>query len=128
MYGTTEAGGPNGDSNGGGTVFELTPSNGGWAFAVLYSFAGGIGPQGGVVMNASGNLYGTRQQGAHEAGSVFKLTPYGGGWVYSDVHDFNVSDGRLPTGSLLIDSSGSLYGTTFAGGEYNYGVIFQITP
>lgn len=67
LFGTTAVGGP----NGGGTVFELTSFNGSWTFTVLYSFTGGPGPLGGVVMDASGNLYGsTVQEGAYGAGMV----------------------------------------------------------
>jgi len=91
-------------------------------------------------MDSAGNLYGTTQQeGAYNQGTVFKLTPSGGGWTYTDLHDFTGgSDGATPEGSLLVDSSGNVYGTTYAGGQtgarcdsavsYQCGVLFEITP
>ena len=133
LYGGTYDGG----SGGGGTVYELTPSNGGWTFSVLYSF---VGTQWGLVnqltMDPAGNLYGTTQYGgANGAGNVFELTPSGGSWVYTDLHDFTYGgDGGVPKGSLILDSSGNLYGTTFGGGAnpcsggYGCGVVFELTP
>jgi uncharacterized repeat protein (TIGR03803 family) len=63
---------------------------------------------------------------------VYKLSPSGGSWVYSDLYDFTgLSDGALPDGNLVMDSSGNLYGTTCCGGGptgSEGGVIFKITP
>ena len=132
LYGGTYSGG----SGGGGTVYELTPANGGWTFSVLYSF---IGTQWGLVnqltMDPAGNLYGTTQYGgANGDGNVFELTPSGGSWSYTDLHDFTYgSDGGVPRSRLVLDSSGNLYGTTFGGGAnpcggYGCGVVFELTP
>ena len=134
LYGTTSTGG----TGGGGTVFELTPSSGGWTFKTLYSFSGGF--DGGswvkLAMDASENLYGTTNaDGAHGKGSVFKLTPSGAGWTYASLYDFTGgSDGWAPLSSLVFDANGNLYGTTYAGGGYlsqctnGCGVVFKITP
>jgi len=128
LYGTTFRGG----SSAGGTVFELTPSNGGWTYAVLYSLYGcdGCGPRASLVMDTAGNLYGTtEQEGAYGYGSVFKLTRSAGGWTYTSLHDFaGMSDGGMPIGSVAFDSNGNLYGTAYDGGAYGYGVVFEITP
>jgi uncharacterized repeat protein (TIGR03803 family) len=126
LYGATTVGG----SGGGGTVFELTPSNGHWTFSVLYSFMGSAGPANSLVMDAAGNLYGTTvQDGAFGAGNVFELSPSGGSWVYTDLYDFTgASDGANPFGGVILDASGNLYGTTEAGGANGDGVIFEITP
>ena len=62
LYGTTSSGG----ASGLGTVYQLTPSNGGWTESVLYSFAGGSDgsqPWGGVIFDKAGNLYGTTYEG-----------------------------------------------------------------
>lgn len=129
LYGTASVGG----SGEGGTVFELSPSNGGWNFSVLYAFpaGGGYGPEGGLLMDAAGNLYGTTLlDGANEQGSVYKLTPSNGGWIYTDLHDFGVvgNDGMRPICTLVMDTAGNLYGTSSQGGQYGGGSIFEITP
>jgi uncharacterized repeat protein (TIGR03803 family) len=75
LYGTTST---NRFSNGGGTVFELSPSRGNWMFALVYGLSGSGdgGPEGNLVIDAAGNLYGTTySDGAFGAGSVFKLKP-----------------------------------------------------
>jgi uncharacterized repeat protein (TIGR03803 family) len=131
LYGATD----NGGSGGGGTVFELTPSNGSWTFNTLYSFTGAAycGPWD-FAMNG-GNLYGTTYcDGAHGYGNVFELSPSsGGGWTYTDLHDFCAggppcSDGANPISNVSFDTSGNLYGTTYYGGADGYGVVWEITP
>jgi uncharacterized repeat protein (TIGR03803 family) len=139
LYGATAQGG----ANNGGTIFELTVSNG-WAFKLLYSLSATQGGPSGVsysmIMDSAGNLYGTTAyNGAYNLGSVFKLTHGSGGWTYTSLHDFTGgSDGAYPVGGLAMDSSGNLYGAAEAGGNnssncfvgFNYqcGVIFEITP
>jgi len=141
LYGATN----NGGTGGGGTVFELTPSNGTWALKTLYSFTGtacegffGGGPWGTLFMDG-GNLYGTTVcDGAYGYGTVFELTPSGGGWSYTSLHDFTGgSDGGHPIGNVVFDS-GNLYGTAYDGGTgsscsggyggYGCGVVWEITP
>ena len=134
LYGTTSSGG----CGGGGTVFELTPGNGGWTFNTLYSFSGVgnySGPRDKLVMDAAGNLYGTTYStGAYQAGSVFELTPSNGGWTFTSLHDFDFLDGYDPVCSLVFDANGNLYGTTSLGGTGTgcngggCGVVFEITP
>lgn len=126
LYGTTDLAG----SGGGGTVFELLPSNDSWTLAVVYSFSGSGGSVAALIMDATGALYGTTvQDGAHQYGSVFKLAPSNGAWTYTSLHDFTGgSDGAYPYGSLILGPNGSLYGTASAGGAYGYGVVFEITP
>ena len=132
LYGATSSGG----SGLGGTAFELSPSNGGWSFNLLYSFTGPrngrfvVGPVGNLVMDAAGNLYGTTiSDGAFGYGAVFKLTHTGQGWTYTSLHDFtNGSDGSYPYCNLVFDSQGNIYGTASSGGAFGNGVAFQITP
>jgi uncharacterized repeat protein (TIGR03803 family) len=126
LYGGTSLAG----SGGGGTVFELSPANGNWTLNILYSFTGKSGPDGSLTMDAAGNLYGTTlQDGTYGYGSAFKLTPSTGGWTYTDLHDFTGgNDGKYPNGSLVLDTSGNLYGTTEAGGTNGAGVVFEIVP
>lgn len=132
LYGTTA----NGGSDGVGTVFELTPAaNGSWAEAILYNFSGsgdvGFGPGWSPTLDASGNLYSTTDSGGvYGYGTAFELTPTAGGtWTGMILHsfDFNGTDGYLP-GGVVFDGSGNLYGTTYLGGVYNYGTVFEIVP
>jgi uncharacterized repeat protein (TIGR03803 family) len=126
LYGSTVFAG----TDRGGTVFELTPSGGGWTFSVLYSAQGLQGPFGTLMMDAAGNLYGTTfQDGLHLLGAAFKLTHSEGRWTYSSFHDFTGgSDGELPLSNLVFDSSGNLYGTGALGGANGNGVVVEITP
>jgi uncharacterized repeat protein (TIGR03803 family) len=140
FYGTTSFGG-GGDAFGGcgiatggcGTVFKLTPAG---TETVLYTFAGGTDggtPESGLVMDAQGNLYGTTYQGGAVTcgcGTVFKVTP---GGTESVLHTFTGgADGVKPHGTLIRDSKGNLYGTTFYGGNpnvfYGPGTVFEVTP
>jgi uncharacterized repeat protein (TIGR03803 family) len=147
LYGTTQYGG-NGNCNqddfsGCGTVFELTPnSEGSWTESVLYNFQGGTDgyiPQGGVVFDTSGNLYGVTQEGGNivglcqssGCGTVFELTQSGGVWNETQLHvftDSNGSDGIGPYAGVIIDKHGNLYGTTAFGGTAALGTVFQVSP
>lgn len=87
-------------------------------------------------MDAAGDLYGSEPcGGAYGGGAIFKLAFSNGSWHYTSLHDFNLSDGDNPWGSVTRDSSGNLYGTTVYGGDYNglcqiygCGVVWEITP
>lgn len=133
FYGTAQYGGLSNF----GTVFKLEPTGGGsYAESVLYSFAGGSDgayPDGPLIMDSSGNLYGTTRAGGGSSnfGTVFKLVPNGsGGYTESVLHAFTgSSDGQDPVGPLLMDSGGDLYGTTeFGGGANDYGTVFRLAP
>jgi uncharacterized repeat protein (TIGR03803 family) len=129
MFGTTTAGG----ASGAGTVYSLR----GTTETVLYSFAGGTGdgsyPQAGLVMDASGNLYGTTSQGgASGNGTVFELvapTSKTGAWTEKVLYSFGTgTDGTAPVGRVIFDAAGNLYGTTSTGGASGYGTVFQLQP
>jgi len=97
--------------------------------ATLYSFPGfpgdGAEPQGGLIADAAGNLYGTAFGGGigNGYGAIFKLTPTGTETV---LHAFNGVDGAGPDGRLIADAAGNLYGTTTYGG-LNFGTVFKLT-
>jgi uncharacterized repeat protein (TIGR03803 family) len=135
LYGQTLFEGPGGA---GGTVFELSPSNGSWTLNTLHGFPGiinnGAVAAPSLMMDAQGNIYGTTPwNGAHDYGEIFKLTPSGGGWTYTDLYDFTgASDGCYPWSNVVMDSKGNLYGTASSCGEYGQfgdgGVVWEITP
>jgi uncharacterized repeat protein (TIGR03803 family) len=111
----------------GGLVFQLTETG---IETTLYSFTGeadGDGPLGPLVQDANGNLYGTTWQGgAYGYGTVFKIDPADNETVLYSFHD--ELDGGNPYGGLAMDRKGNLYGTTWHGGESNYGTVFEVTP
>jgi len=132
LYGTTTYGG----NFNLGTAFEMTPNgSGGWTEKKLYNFgvngSDGTYPYVDLIFDAVGNLYGTTGQGgSHNSGTAFKLTPGSGGWTETKLHNFNNNgtDGTYPDAGLIFDGAGNLYGTTSAGGDYNNGTVFEITP
>jgi uncharacterized repeat protein (TIGR03803 family) len=138
LYGTTAEGGP----SGGGIVFELSPSVGGWNYSVIANLTGNpglSGSYGSLAIDANGNLYGTTySDGAFQCGNVFKLTPSDGQWLYTDLHDFTCGDdGGNPRAGVTLDSSGNIFGTTAAygpsgnncaAGANRCGVVWEITP
>ena len=82
-------------------------------------------------MDATGNLYGmTTQGGTYNYGSVFKLSPSASGWKETILHTFNSDgvDGNNPSGALVQDGAGNLYGATGSGGVYNQGTVFELSP
>jgi len=124
LYGTTVGGGPRDD----GTVFEVSTSG---TESVLYSLTGGTtdgaNPYAAVVMDASGNLYGTTQSGgASGLGTVFEITA---GGTESVLHSFagGTADGAAPDAALILDRSGNLFGTTSSGGAHAEGTVFELS-
>ncbi|HEV2301269.1 MAG TPA: choice-of-anchor tandem repeat GloVer-containing protein [Stellaceae bacterium] len=167
LYGTTEFGGSVGNGNGMacegtgpppgcGTVFKLTPNgDGSYSETLLHEFLGyptdGSGPGSGLIIDASGALYGTTSSGgsggkagglacgvpnplALGCGTVFKLTPNGDGtYTESILHNFGrrPGDGTIPAGGLITDETGALYGTTVIGvpgGGSQFGIVFRLSP
>ena len=63
-------------------------------------------------------------------GTLYKLTPSGSGtWTNTTLFAFGANNGAAPgVGSLVLDSSGNVYGATQAGGANKDGVVFKITP
>jgi uncharacterized repeat protein (TIGR03803 family) len=136
LYGTITGSGNCNSGNGCGSVFELVRKAGGaWTGKVLHKFNGADGdnPHADLILNASGSLYGTTQEGGSGTcnggcGTVFQLThKAGGAWTEKVLHNFNGSEGYAPNG-LILGASGNLYGTTFLGGAHRNGTVFKLTP
>ena len=142
LYGTTGYGGTGGcvllgSKEGCGTVYELSPpkvKGGAWTEKVLYSFKGGKDgyvPDGDLVFDIAGNLYGATLFGGGKGtscnslyqycGTVFELSPpqqKGGKWTEKVLHGFKGgTDGANPNGGLVFDNKGVIFGTTYSGGN-----------
>jgi uncharacterized repeat protein (TIGR03803 family) len=122
IFGVSTGDGGNESAN----IYELSPSNGGWNYSLVYNFQVGYTDASGLVMDSAGNLYGCNSELGD--GYIFKLTPSGSGWIFTTLHTFSGSDGAGATGQIVIDSNGNLYGSTVRGGTYGYGVVWEITP
>ena len=128
IYGTTLWAGMYGY----GSTFELILSGGGYMESIPHSFgSGGDGesPWSGVVLDTAGNVYGTTGGGGTGgAGTVYQLMPSTGGWLENVLVNFDGANGEFPVASLIIDDSGTLYGTTSGGGSNGDGVVFKLAP
>jgi len=128
LYGTTFAGGASGI----GTVYELSPGSDGWKETTLFSFDGanGYGPESGVIFDSKGNLYGTTiSDGKHGYGTVYELKRSTKGWQAIILHNFGGGEsGQVPEGNAVFDNFGNLYGTTFYGGKYGKGIVWELSP
>jgi uncharacterized repeat protein (TIGR03803 family) len=151
LYGATSGGGPECllGYPGCGTIFELSPTTGGgsWTEAVIYDFCtnevslclDGAEPRGRLIVDRSGNLYGTAWTGGvNNAGNVFELSRSGSGWNETVLYNFCsigeigqfCEDGAAPDAGVAFDSSGNLYGTTQLGGSQKYtggGVVYELS-
>ena len=121
LYGTASVGGAHAD----GTVFEVAQGSG--TITTLASFSGtnGATPRAGLIMDSSGNLYGAASAGgARGDGTVFELAK--GSSTITALASFNGTNGLKPLATLIMDSSGNLYGTTSAGGAGASGTVFEL--
>lgn len=132
FYGTTNAGG----ASDVGTIFKVTPSG---ALTTLFDFhydqitgiAGqGASPTAGLTLGPDGNFYGTTfGGGANDFGTVFRFAPNGSlTTLVNFTGNSGATPGSSPDGELVVDTDGTLYGTTSEGGTYGYGTVFKLTP
>lgn len=140
LYGTTIYGGENNDGFA-GVVYEIKPKKTGrkWKERVIWQFcsqtncADGMQSRNGLVMDASGNLYGVTYGGGNNTGDgvAFELSPSQGSWTETVLYDFcsatNCSDGTNPESALTPSGSGFI-GTASGGGNVNFGTLFSLVP
>jgi uncharacterized repeat protein (TIGR03803 family) len=135
LYGTAAGGGVGFC----GTVFELSAAGGGaWTESTLYQFLGGsandgCNPEAPLTLDSTGNLYGTTVIGGSptlNGGTVFELSPSssGGAWIETVLFAFDYNDGGNPTGNVVFDKEGDLYGTVNGSGQFGGGGVFKLTP
>jgi uncharacterized repeat protein (TIGR03803 family) len=140
LFGTTSQGGSftntNGTAPGWGTAFELTNTSGAWSESVLYTFTGGADggtPESALIPGPSGIFYGTTFWGgstnscpvgeyAQGCGTLYQLSPPTGSgttWTETTLHSFvgELPAGQHPYGNIVLNKSGFIFGTTFAGGS-----------
>lgn len=120
------------------TVFEASPNgSGSWNTAIIHNFTGAPGdgyyPEGTLVFDKAGNLYGTTTNGgAYNSGTVYELSPGSGGvWSEQVLHSFGGgnADGRDPWAGVVLDAAGNIYGTTYSSGQqYTAGTVFELLP
>lgn len=129
LYGTASHGGINNQcgTGGCGTVFRITPHG---KFTRLYAFRGagdGCSSEGGVAVDAAGNVYGTTQGcGYGNYGTVYRIDPSGTETV---LHVFQEGlDGNNPTATPVLDEAGNVYGGTISGGGDGCGGVGVIGP
>lgn len=129
LYGSTASGGVHGH----GVVFALTLSTFAGGETVLHAFTGGADggtPTGPLTFDGSGNIYGTTGAGGLGYGLVFKLSPNRGrvGWTETVLYAFTNQDRIQPSGGVIFDAAGSLYGTTAYDGARNHGAVYKLMP
>jgi uncharacterized repeat protein (TIGR03803 family) len=152
LYGTTSYGGSISNAclvidgpSGCGTVFKLAPPlipGGKWREIIIHRFSNRNGdgdlPSGGLLIDASGALYGMAESGGVSnnscfgCGIVYKLTPPAapnGTWTEQILYSFlGGADGTSPSGGLVADATGALYGTTGGHTVDNAGTVFKLIP
>ena len=130
LFGTTELGGANDD----GAVFEIVKTSTGYASTptTLVSFNDdddGEGPAGSLIADSNGDLFGTTNVGGPNGfGTAFEIvkTPTSYASTPTTLVGFNGTNGAAPSGSLIADANGDLFGTTDSGGVDDHGTVFEI--
>ena len=133
LFGTTATGGANGQF-GPGTVFEITKTSNGYASTptTLVNFNGtnGAQPNGALIADAHGDLFGTTNAGGANGGigfgTVYEIvkTAHGYASTPTTLVSFNGANGRNPVAGLIADAHGDLFGTTDSGGPSGEGSGF----
>lgn len=121
LYGTADQGGPSNY----GSVFEIAAGSNSITTLALFSSSTGQYPASDLIMDASGNLYGTTQNGGtRNYGTIFEL-PAGSSSI-TTLASFNAVVGYRPYGGLIMDGSGNFYGVTLYGGANSDGTLYEL--
>ncbi len=121
IYGTTNAGGANGQ----GSVFKVAAGGGTATTVVSFNGTNGANPVAGLTADAQGNLYGTTAGGgAYNRGSVFEVAP--GTGALSTLASFNGTNGNQPLTGLVIDAQHNLYGTSELVGSSSASEVYKV--
>ncbi len=119
-----------GGTDNSGVIFKTDASGNNEMLKYSFSQSGGGDPYGSLMRASNGNLYGmTYYGGANNTGTLFQFDPRT--WTYTLRYDFDLTDGRLPKGSLIQATDGNLYGMATEGGNsatFDNGVIFRFNP
>ncbi len=116
-----------------GVVYQIRATATGWKLRVIHAFTGGADGAGGsagrLLIDASGNIYGTCTTGGVKGfGTVYEISPNQSHWNFATLYAFkDNADGGLPYGSLVFDKFGNLYGTTYYAGAHDLGSIYKLT-
>jgi uncharacterized repeat protein (TIGR03803 family) len=117
-----------------GQLFQLVNGGGSYTESTLHFFVGGNNDGGvanpGLVRDTAGNLYGSAQAGGdlNNNGVIFEFSPNGDGtWTETFPYQFGQGKSYIPTGNMVIDKAGNLYGTTANGGAYGYGSVYKLS-
>ena len=134
LFGTGSVGG----LHDAGAIFRLTPPPKGktaWKAENIFNFGGrtGGGPATTLAIDSAGNFYGALNDGgANGQGEIFELSPPADGgadWSEQILHSFGgQGDGEHLNDAMILDKAGNVYGTTFDGGAYNFGIAYELSP
>jgi uncharacterized repeat protein (TIGR03803 family) len=131
LYGTTPDGGPHQM----GVVYQLSLRHGAWTYTMIHGFTGrrdgAVGSLGALLVDSHGSLFGIAELGGdHQAGTAYRLTPGAGGtWTFTTLYAFKgMPNAGFPYGGLIADPTGDLFGTTYYGGRYGLGSVFELVP
>ena len=126
LYGTTY-GYRFGSKNTPGTVFEVAADTHSLSTLVTFNSTNGAKPGAGLIFDANGNLFGTTSSGGDNSkGTVFEVDAVTG--ALTTLVSFDGSNGQSPYAGLIADANGNLYGTTYGGGDFGYGTVFELSP
>ncbi len=121
LYGTTSSGGSSSD----GTVFEVTAGTHALTTLVNFNGTNGATPDAALLLDATGNFYGTTASGGTAGdGTVFEWAAATG--AVTTIGTFDNTNGGGPEAPLISDRAGDLFGTTAGAGANSFGTVYEV--